>query len=199
MIRGGWYDVVERHPKNGMPLDFTWHNRKAWWQQEQAILAYLILAGTVMEESKKESYLNLARESIAFWNLAFLDHDYGETYFDVLDNGYAFLYEDRGSKGSHSKSGYHSMELNYLTHIYYHSLVLKDKLITLHFSLSENRTINVLNVLPDYLPKESLEILSVMVNGQTHMDIDRENFQVRLHDKHKGENIEVVVKIGAKK
>lgn len=199
MIRGGWYDVVERHPKNGMPIDFTWHNRKAWWQQEQAILAYLNLAGTVSDERKKEKYLQLARESIAFWNLAFLDHDYGETYFDVLDNGYPFIYEDRANKGSHSKSGYHSMELNYLAHIYYHLLVLKDRPITLYYCLSENRTVNVLNVLPDYLPRESLEIESVRVNGVRFKDIDYEKFEVRLHDEHKGKAVEVVVQIGVKK
>ncbi|MEW6163097.1 MAG: AGE family epimerase/isomerase, partial [Nitrospirota bacterium] len=140
MIRGGWYDVVERHPKNNMPIDFTWHNRKAWWQQEQAILAYLILSGTVSDKEKKEKYLKLARQSIAFWNLAFLDHDYGETYFDVFDNGYPFIYEDRANKGSHSKSGYHSMELNYLAHLYYRLLVKKDRPVTLYFYPSENRT-----------------------------------------------------------
>ena len=29
---------------------FAWHDRKAWWQQEQAILAYLILAGSTGDE-----------------------------------------------------------------------------------------------------------------------------------------------------
>ena len=30
---------------------FAWHDRKAWWQQEQAILAYLILDGSTRRES----------------------------------------------------------------------------------------------------------------------------------------------------
>ena len=38
---------------------YAWHDRKAWWQQEQAILAYLILAGV----HKKPEYVKLARES----------------------------------------------------------------------------------------------------------------------------------------
>ena len=198
MVRGGWYDVVERHPKNNMPLDLTWHNRKAWWQQEQGVLAYLILAGTTNDKEKSKRYLELARNSISFWNLAFLDQDYGETYFDVLENGYAYLYEDRASKGSHSKSGYHSMELSYLAHMYYRLLVLKDKPVTLYFSLSPGRTVNVLNVLPDYLPKTSLKIISVRVNGEPFWDIDYDKFKVRLQDKHKGKNVEVDVQIGVK-
>ena len=49
--RGGWYDVVERVPQPGQEVHrFTWHDRKAWWQQEQAILAYQILAGSTGDE-----------------------------------------------------------------------------------------------------------------------------------------------------
>ena len=54
-------------------------------------LSYLILAGTINDREKSKRYLELAINSIAFWNLAFLVHNYGETYFDVLDNGYAYL------------------------------------------------------------------------------------------------------------
>ena len=58
--RGGWYDVMERELKAGEKMHrFAWHDRKAWWQQEQAILAYLILHG--MHE--KPEYVKLARES----------------------------------------------------------------------------------------------------------------------------------------
>ena len=42
--RGGWYDVVERALQPGQKVHrFAFHDRKAWWQQEQGILAYLIL------------------------------------------------------------------------------------------------------------------------------------------------------------
>ena len=45
-LRGGWYDVVERMRREGEDYHrFAFHDRKAWWQQEQAILAYLILHG----------------------------------------------------------------------------------------------------------------------------------------------------------
>jgi len=42
-IRGGCFDAVERQPKDRRPLDFPWGNTKDFWQQEQAVLAYLIL------------------------------------------------------------------------------------------------------------------------------------------------------------
>lgn len=198
-VRSGWFDVVERQPKNGMPIDFTWHNRKAWWQQEQAILAYLILAGSAGKD-KREQYLTLARESIAFWNMSFLDQDYGETYFDVLESGIPFLMDDRAKSASHSKSGYHSMELNYLAHIYYKLLVTKDKPVCLYFNLSANRTAEKLNVLPDHLPRNAVEIESVKVDGIRHTDIDYENFQVVLDDgKFKNRPVEVMVMLRAKK
>ncbi|MEO8248691.1 MAG: AGE family epimerase/isomerase, partial [Burkholderiales bacterium] len=78
--RHGWYDVMERTVQPGQDAHrFAWHDRKAWWQQEQGILAYLILSGT----QKKTSYLKQARESSAFYNAFFLDHDSGGVYFNV--------------------------------------------------------------------------------------------------------------------
>ena len=44
--RGGWYDVMERMLRREEEEHrFAFHDRKAWWQQEQGILAYLILHG----------------------------------------------------------------------------------------------------------------------------------------------------------
>jgi mannose/cellobiose epimerase-like protein (N-acyl-D-glucosamine 2-epimerase family)/ABC-type transporter Mla MlaB component len=41
--RGGWYDMMERTLKDGEEhYRRVWHDRKAWWQQEQGILAYYI-------------------------------------------------------------------------------------------------------------------------------------------------------------
>jgi mannose/cellobiose epimerase-like protein (N-acyl-D-glucosamine 2-epimerase family) len=66
--RGGWYDVMERELKPGQTFHrFAFHDRKAWWQQEQGILAFLILNGVL----KDEEYLQIARESSAFYNSFF--------------------------------------------------------------------------------------------------------------------------------
>ncbi|MDP2755356.1 MAG: AGE family epimerase/isomerase, partial [Nitrospirota bacterium] len=120
--RGGWYDVVEREIKpDGKHHRFAWHDRKAWWQQEQAILAYLILHGIL----KDEEYLRLAREAAAYYNTFFIDHDDGGIYFNTLANGIPYLLGNERLKGSHSMSGYHSMELCYLSSVYINLLITK--------------------------------------------------------------------------
>ncbi len=46
--RTGWYDVMERMKYDKQEWNrLAFHDRKAWWQQEQGILAYLILNGTL--------------------------------------------------------------------------------------------------------------------------------------------------------
>ncbi len=174
-IRGGWFDVVEREPRNDMPFDFTWHNRKAWWQQEQGILAYLILYGV----TGRNEYLQIARQSIAFWNMAFLDLDYGEIYFDVTDNGLPYTKENRAMKGSHSKSGYHVFELNFLANLYIRTFITK-KRFRLYFKSCPSRKNNLINLMPDYLPKEALKIGEVFVDGEKYQDVDKDNFRVEL-------------------
>lgn len=185
-IRGGWFDVVEREPKNNMPMEFTWHNRKAWWQQEQGILAYLILYGA----TGKQDYLDLARESIAFWNMAYLDFDYGGVYFDVTDDGLPYAKNIRAMKGSHSKSGYHVFELNFLAHLYIRSFVTKIP-FRLYFKPCRTRKNDIFNVMPDYLPKGCLKMGRVFVNGIEYHDVDRDDFKVELKTSDK--DIEVAV------
>ena len=104
---------------------FAWHDRKAWWQQEQGILAYLILDGIARTTP---STRKLARESAAFYNALFLDHDSGGVYFNVLANGMPYLLGTERLKGSHSMSGYHSTELCYLAAVYSNLLVTKQPL-----------------------------------------------------------------------
>lgn len=174
-IRGGWFDVVERQPKNNMPLDFTWHNRKAWWQQEQGILAYLILYGA----TGRDDYLSLARQSIAFWNMAYLDFDYGEVYFDVTDDGLPYTKEVRAMKGSHSKSGYHVFEMNFLANLYIRTFVNKTS-FRLYFKICPSRDNNSINVMPDFLSKDALKMGKVYVNGEEHRDINRDEFRIDI-------------------
>ena len=48
-VRGGCFDVVERQTQSKLPIEFVWGNTKDFWQQEQGILAYLILHGATGE------------------------------------------------------------------------------------------------------------------------------------------------------
>lgn len=161
--RGGWYDVVERVlGPNQRFHRYAWHDRKAWWQQEQGILAYLILHGCLGEAE----YLRQARESSAFYNAFFLDHDDGGVYFNVLANGIPFLMGTERMKGSHSMSGYHSFELAFLAATYTNLLVKKVPMDFYYMPIPGHLADNTLRVAPDLLPSGSIRISAVTADGK---------------------------------
>jgi mannose/cellobiose epimerase-like protein (N-acyl-D-glucosamine 2-epimerase family) len=175
--RAGWYDVVERvHAKDEAWHRFAWHDRKAWWQQEQAILAYLILHGSL----KNEEYMRLARESASFYNAFFLDHDSGGVYFNVLANGIPYLVGNERLKGSHSMSSYHSFELCYLAAVY-NNLLINKQSMDLYFKPQPGGfKDNILRIQPDILPAGSVCIESVWINGEMYNDFDPLAMTVKL-------------------
>lgn len=175
--RGGWYDVVERVLGTGETNHrFVWHDRKAWWQQEQAILAYLILAGSL----ENPEHRRLAREAAAFYNAWFLDTQAGGVYFNVLANGLPYLLGSERGKGSHSMSGYHSFELAYLSAVYT-NLMLTKQPMDLYFKPKPGGfKDNLLRVQPDILPPGSVRVAEVWINGQPYHDFDANNLTVKL-------------------
>ncbi|WP_152054320.1 AGE family epimerase/isomerase [Tautonia marina] len=192
--RGGCFDAVERMPSNGMPYEITWMPTKDFWQQEQAILAYLILYG----ETHNIEYLQNAREMQAFWNLWFLDRDRWGIYFRVTEDGLPYIEGMYGDKGGHSVSGYHSFELNFLAHIYLRSYLSDDEntanRFSLYFKPSADAIGHTINVLPDFFPPGSVEIESVAVNGvPRHLSEDaRARFQIPLADGDLGREVAVI-------
>jgi hypothetical protein len=175
--RGGWYDVVERVRAEGEDFHrVVWHDRKAWWQQEQAILAFYILAGSLGDDI----YLKYARESAAFYNSWFLDHDDGAVYFNTLANGLPYLLGTERFKGSHSMSGYHSFELCYLCSIYSNLLVTKQPMDFYYKPAVGGFADNVIRVAPDILPPGRVKIDSVTIEGQSHTDYDATGLTVNL-------------------
>ena len=176
--RFGWYDVVERVlGENEKFHRYAWHDRKAWWQQEQGILAYLILQGHMPNE---EAYKKYADESAAFYNAFFLDHNDGGAYFNVLANGIPFLVGTERFKGSHSMSAYHSTELCFLSTIYI-DLMIKKRPLDLFFKpLPNGFKDRVLRVEPDILPKGSLAITKCEIDGKEYTDFDAEALTVKL-------------------
>ncbi len=188
--RGGWYDVVERLREPGESHHrFVWHDRKAWWQQEQAILAYYILYGCL----GKPEYLKQAREAAAFYNAHFLDHDDGGVYFNVLANGLPYLMGNERFKGSHSMSGYHSTELGYLSAVYINFLYTGQPM-DFHFrprprGFRENR----LRVAPDLLPAGSIRITAVEIDGKPWTDFDPDGWTVQLPDSERSLRVKVTL------
>jgi len=188
--RGGWYDVVDRVLQPGQEVQrFTWHDRKAWWQQEQAILAYQIMAGSTGDEEA----LRLGREAAAFYNAWFFDYDEGSVYFNVLASGIPYLLGTERQKGSHSMAGYHSFELAYLATVYTNLLITKEPM-DLYFSpVPGGLPGNILRVSPDILPPGSIRIGDVEVDGQPYADFDAEGLTVRVPEGKKRVKIKVRV------
>jgi len=179
--RGGWYDVVERVLEPGQKFHrYAWHDRKAWWQQEQGILAYLILSGT----TGKDDYLRYAREGAAFYNAFFLDVDSGGIYFNTLANGQPYTLGTERGKGSHSMAGYHSFELCYLASVYSNLLVHKEPM-DFHFRPVPGGCVDgLLRVQPDILPEGSVRISDVWIDGQAYDAYDSEALTVTLPEGH---------------
>ncbi|MFD2181945.1 AGE family epimerase/isomerase [Rhodoplanes azumiensis] len=164
-VRGGIFDCVERHPSGGMPIQFAWGATKDFWQQEQGVLAYLILHGATVGDS---NYLQLARECAAFWNLFFLDRERQGYYFRTTENGLPILDGQYGMKSSHA-IGYHAFELAYLAHVYIRTFVDAgngaDNGFCLYFRIRPSSSMTTINVLPDFMPPGRLSIERVVVNG----------------------------------
>jgi mannose/cellobiose epimerase-like protein (N-acyl-D-glucosamine 2-epimerase family) len=175
--RGGCYDVIERFPEEGGKYHrLAFHDRKAWWQQEQGILAYLILHGCL----KKPEYLKLARESSAFYNAWFLDNDSGAVYFNVLANGLPYLLGTERDKGSHSMGAYHATELCYLAAIYTNLLITKQPMDFYFKPKLGALKDDTLHVSPDILPPGAVKITAVTIDGQPHTDFDADALTVKL-------------------
>ncbi len=186
--RGGWYDVMERlKPPGAIGHRFAFHDRKAWWQQEQAILAYLILAGLLGDAQ----YLREAREAASFYNAFFLDHDDGAVYFNVLASGIPYLVGTERYKGSHSMSGYHSFELCYLAQVYTNLLITKTPLELYFKPLPGAFPDGRLRVAPDILPPGRVRLDQVWIDGNPHVDFDREAMVVRLPETQTRLNVKV--------
>ncbi len=175
--RSGLYDVRERELSPGESVHrFTWHDRKAWWQQEQVILAYQIMYGL----EKKEEYLKRARENAAFYNAWFLDTISGGVYFNVLANGKPYALGTERDKGSHSMAGYHAFELCYLATTY-SNLLITEQPVSLFFKpQADGFKDNILRVAPDILPQGSIKLAAVWINDKAYFEFDSEQLAVQL-------------------
>ncbi|WP_050512076.1 AGE family epimerase/isomerase [Streptomyces rimosus] len=175
--RGGWYDLLQRRPDAHGRHAFVWHDRKAWWQQEQAILAYLILAG----HTGDTGFLEQAREAAAFYNAFFLDHDEGGVHFTVTAQGIPYLVGNERLKGSHAMSMYHKAELCYLAEVYTRLLIEREPM-ELWFRPHRQARYpqDVLRVAPDLLPPDRVRLDQVAVNGLPYHDFDPEALTVAL-------------------
>lgn len=201
LFRGGIFDAVERIPSNNMFIEFPWGNTKDFWQQEQALLAYLILHGCTNEgKDQKQEYLDLARETAAFWNLFFLDPQNKGVFFRVTESGMPVIEGNYGNKGTHSISGYHAFELNYLAHVYISTYVKKEP-FCLYFKPNKSCRQRSINLLPDFFRPGDLEVTRISIDGSDLTNLDNDNFRLELSDKQfeLGSEAEIVVEFTPKR
>jgi len=189
--RFGWYDVVDRVKEPGQKYHrYAWHDRKAWWQQEQGILAYLILSG---HTPGQQNYKKYSDESAAFYNAFFLDHNDGGVYFNVLANGIPYLMGTERFKGSHSMSAYHSTELCFLSTVYI-DLMIKKRPLELFFKPLPNGFVDrILRVAPDMLPPGSVAITACSIDDQPYDNYDATALSVKLPDSDKRVRVKVTL------
>lgn len=197
-LRGGCFDTVEREPKNGLPIQFAWGNTKDFWQQEQAILAYLILHGCSEDAAWRDEYLQLARETSALWNLYFLDQDEVGIRFRINDVCEPVVEGSYAGKGGHSISGYHAFELNYLAHIYTRAYVTahntaEEAAFTLYFRPAATKQQQSINVLPDFFKPGALVVSEVRVNGvpRPGSQVRPDNYRIELSEDEAGSQVSV--------
>ena len=189
--RFGWYDVVERVLEPGQKFHrYAWHDRKAWWQQEQGILAYLILQGHI---PSNEAYKKYADESAAFYNAFFLDHNDGGVYFNVLANGVPYLMGTERFKGSHSMSAYHSTELCFLATVYSDLMIQKRPLDLFFKPMPNGFKDRILRVSPDMLPKGSVRITACTIDGAPYSNFNADGLYVELPDSAQRLNVKVTL------
>lgn len=196
MIRGGCFDAVERKPTQGFPIQFSWGSTKEFWQQEQGILAYLILHGA---DPANHTWLELARECQMFWTRFFLDRDRQGIFFRTTESGSPVISGSYSQKSGHA-TGYHEFELNYLAHLYSRAFLTFDGYgsneFCLYFKIAENCVQESVNVMPDFFPPDLLRIKTVRVNGVEREDLrpnSPDDFQIPLHDLKSGIETEVSV------
>jgi hypothetical protein len=97
-----------------------------------------------------------------------------------LANGLPYLVGTERLKGSHSMSGYHSIELCYLAAVYT-NLLIRHQPLELHFKpKAKSFPDGVLRVAPDLLPAGRVRLSAVWVDDQPYTDFDAEAMTVRL-------------------
>ena len=90
-------------------------------------------------------------------------------------------------------SGYHSFELCYLAAVYTNLLITKQPL-DLYFKPKPGAfTDNILRVAPDMLPKGSIKIESVTIDGKDYTDFDADELTVKIPQTYAG--VKIVVRI----
>ena len=162
---GGPYKDYNRTTGEMLMFGIT-DTAKAWWQMEQAVTGGLMLSQLTGEEK----YLQMAEETLDFYMLHFVDHEYGDVYENT--DKYGGIISQWGTwKGNGYKAGYHSIELGYYTYLY-GKLLVKKEAASLYYSFAARDNARELRMRPIGVPDGFLKIASVTCNGIPYADFD---------------------------
>lgn len=160
------YDLVGHEAwdaTNGGPFSyFDWdsgereHSNKEWWMVEQAFNA-AILAYYFTEEDK---YLQMADESLAFFEEHFVDETYKEVFAVTSETGTP----QSTNKGDFWKAGFHSTELGWFTYLY-GQLFYHLRPVTLHYRCEASASGSSHTLNPLAIAESRLSIQSVSHAG----------------------------------
>lgn len=133
---------------------------KAWWQMEQAVTGGLQMYNTTGDEK----YLKMADETLDFFMKYFVDHEYGEVYFDRTRYGDQLWTEN---KGDGYKAAYHSIETGYYTYLY-GNLFVHEKPVKLFYKYEPLDYERNINMSPLAMQDNMLIIDSVKLDGDSY-------------------------------
>jgi mannose/cellobiose epimerase-like protein (N-acyl-D-glucosamine 2-epimerase family) len=154
-LRGGWFEVMRRESAAGSFAEHMWHTNKVWWQQEEGIVASLLLHLAYREKK----HLNIARDGIRYWLTYFVDRENGGVFDTVSTDGWPLngLPLNR-QKGSWLKGGYHEAELARFVHIYLS--ILQDQPVTMFYAYDPSRSLADYRSIPARIPRLEWYVLN---------------------------------------
>lgn len=166
-LRGGWFEVMFRESPAGLPADHMWDTNKVWWQQEEGVMASLLLHLV----DREQSHLEMARDCLRFWLTYFVDRPNGGVFDTVSIDGWPIngLPLNR-QKGSWLKGGYHETELARFVHIYLK--VLQDEPVTLYYAYDPTKDPAKYRTVPARIPGLTWHVIKEKVLGKDLLKVE---------------------------
>ncbi|MGB3617946.1 MAG: AGE family epimerase/isomerase [Catalinimonas sp.] len=169
------------HANGGPLVDFNWQtgvrkkSEKDYWQTEQAYVGGMITYFTSNLEADREIALQMADESIDFFEQYLVDHEHGEIYSQTGLTGNVV----NATKGDPFKAGYHSIELGYYVYLY-GNLYYHHRPATLHYRYEAADSARQIKLTPVAAPDDALRITGVTLDGNDFTDFDAETRTLSL-------------------
>ncbi|GJM64497.1 AGE family epimerase/isomerase [Persicobacter diffluens] len=178
-------DLYDYH--YGAPFsDISWKTGKRknatknHWVLEQGLTGGLMNYYSTVDDQKREKYLQLADESMAFFEQHLLSA-HGVSYMNVSQDGS----QPFGDLLANTfKAGFHDAELGYMTYLYANTY-LHARPFSLYYHF-DGQTTEQVQLAPVIVKKDGLSIASITLNGEPYTDFDAQAMTVNLDESTSG-------------